>query len=97
MSKIAEEDKVTIVSMLALIVRVIVQTNDIICPPKTPDVDLGKILAFGFDTSMPYRNMHMAGVNTIGELYAKVGGDEASNEIGIIEITEEEFLNKTFE
>lgn len=93
----AEEDKAGIVSMFALIIRVIVQTNDIICPPKTQDTDLAKTVAFGFDSSMPYRNKYMEGVNTIGELYAMAGGDEVFNELGIIEITEDEFLNKTFE
>ena len=73
------------------------QTNDVICPPKTQDTDLAKTLAFGFDISMPYRNKYMGGINTIGELYITAGGDEAFNEVGIIEITEDEFLNKTFE
>lgn len=73
------------------------QANDVICPPKTQDADLAKTLAFGFDSSMPYRNKYMEGINTIGELYAMAGGDEVFNELGIIEITEEEFLTKTFE
>lgn len=96
-SKMPEEDKVQIVAMFALIIRVRMQANDAICPPKTQDADLMKTLAFGFDSSMPYRNKYMEGINTIGELYAMAGGDEVFNELGIIEITEEEFLTKTFE
>ena len=96
-SKMVEEDKEQIVSMFALIIRAMSVTNDVICPPKTPDIDLMKTLAFGFDSSMPYRNKYMEEINTIGELYAMAGGDEVFNELGIIEISEEEFLTKTFE
>ena len=96
-SKTAEEDKGQIVSLFALIIRVMAVTNDVICPPKTPDIDLTKTLAFGFDSSMPYRNKYMEGINTVGDLFAMIGGDEILNELGIVEITKDEFVNKTFD
>lgn len=96
-SKAAEEDKAEIVSTFAQIIRVMVQTNDFVCPPCYVWDDITQILAFGFDSSAPYRHPYRKGCNTIGEAYIAIGGNEAFNSLGIIEITEDEFLNKTFE
>ena len=92
-SKADEQSKVGVVQMFAQIIRAIVYTNDVICPPATQDIDFTKTVAFGFDKSMPYRNKYMEGVNTIGELYVAAGGDELFNEIGITKITKEEFYS----
>ena len=90
---INEEDKPSIVGMFAQIISAKVVTNYVICPPNTPDVNLTTTLAFGFDKSAPYRNKYMEGINTLGELYAASGGDEIFNEIGITEITKEQFYS----
>lgn len=96
-SKATEEDKADIVSTFAQIIRVMMQTDDFVCTPYSKWVDITQILAFGFDSSAPYRNRYREGCNTIGEVYVKQGGDEVFNSIGIVEITKDEFLNKTFE
>lgn len=60
-SKADEQSKVGVVQMFAQIIRAIVYTNDVICPPATQDIDFTKTVAFGFDKSMPYRNKYMGG------------------------------------
>lgn len=96
-SKMTEEHKKQIIPMFALIIRIMVETNDVICTPNFPGLNPTKTLAFGFDSSAPFRSDLMEGINTVGELFVGLmGDDEIFNPFGIFEITKDEFMNKTF-